>query len=112
MSARDAKEIGAVLAARRGHAASEHGQTYLAARIALRLEDLRTASGLTQRALAERVGTSRPHISRLLSGRYAGLTITTLARLALALDCEIDVVFRPTRRGHAGGAKRGRRRAA
>lgn len=112
MSARDAKEIGAVLAARRRRGTSEHGQTYLAARIALRLEDLRTRSGLTQRELAERVGTSRAHISRLLSGRYAGLTITTLARLAAALDCEIDIVFRPPRHGHAARGPRGRRRAA
>ena len=49
-------------------------------------------SGLTQRALAERVGVTEARISHVLNAE-GNMTIKTLARLAAALDCRLQVRF-------------------
>ena len=48
--------------------------------------DLRTDAGLSQRELAERMGTTQSAISRLEEGGGAKNRIDTLARVATALD--------------------------
>jgi transcriptional regulator with XRE-family HTH domain len=48
--------------------------------------------GLTQQALAEKLGVDRSVINRRVTGR-ANLTLRTLAELAWALGCELDVQF-------------------
>ena len=48
--------------------------------------DLRTEASLTQRELAERMGTTQSVISRLEEGGGAPNRIDTLARVAIALD--------------------------
>ncbi|MCU1455662.1 MAG: DNA-binding protein [Acidimicrobiales bacterium] len=55
--------------------------------------DLRTAAGLTQRALAERIGTTQSVISRLEEGGSAKNRLDTLARVATALDRHLIVSF-------------------
>jgi transcriptional regulator with XRE-family HTH domain len=55
--------------------------------------DLRTAAGLSQRALAERMGTTQSVISRLEEGGGARNRIDTLARVAVALDRHLVVSF-------------------
>lgn len=52
----------------------------------------RTRAGLTQAQLAERMGTSSSAISRLEGGGTVP-TVTTLARLAEALDLQLSVVL-------------------
>lgn len=55
--------------------------------------DLRTEAGLTQRALAERMGTTQSVISRLEEGGGARNRIDTLARVATALGRHLIVSF-------------------
>lgn len=55
--------------------------------------DLRSAAGLSQRALAERMGTTQSVISRLEEGGGAKNRIDTLARVAVALDRHLIVSF-------------------
>lgn len=55
--------------------------------------DLRTKAGLSQRALAERMGTTQSVISRLEEGGGAKNRLDTLARVAVALDRHLVVSF-------------------
>jgi ribosome-binding protein aMBF1 (putative translation factor) len=79
--------------------ARRHAAAYAEARAALLLGqmvyDRRTALGLTQAELAARAGMTQPQLSRLESGGAAP-TIPPLARLAAALDAELDIAFRPS----------------
>jgi ribosome-binding protein aMBF1 (putative translation factor) len=52
----------------------------------------RAAQGLSQKELAERVGTSHSAISRIESGRHR-TSVTTLQRVAEALDLRLVVGF-------------------
>ncbi len=54
---------------------------------------LRTEAGLSQRELAERMGTTQSVISRLEEGGGARNRIDTLARVANALDRHLVVSF-------------------
>ncbi len=55
--------------------------------------DLRTQAGLSQRALAERMGTTQSVISRLEEGGGAKNRLDTLARVATALGRHLVVSF-------------------
>ena len=55
--------------------------------------DLRSEAGLTQRELAERMGTTQSVISRLEEGGGARNRIDTLARVATALNRHLVVSF-------------------
>jgi len=55
--------------------------------------DLRTGAGLSQRELAERMGTTQSVISRLEEGGGARNRLDTLARVATALDRHLVVSF-------------------
>lgn len=91
-------------AAAGGHARWErtgearHAAAYAEARAALLLgqlvHDRRAALGLTQAQLAARAGMTQPQLSRLEAGG-ATPTVPLLARLAEALDAELDIAFRP-----------------
>jgi len=73
-------------------------ETYAAASLALRVGEqiraAREAVGLSQRDLAQRMGTSQAAIARLEAGAV-GATLTTLQRAAVALDRLITVELRP-----------------
>jgi transcriptional regulator with XRE-family HTH domain len=70
-----------------------------------RLRELRIARGLTQPEIAQRVGTSASNISDLERGIKVP-TLTTVARLADALDCNVtdlvNVLDRKSRRTTKG----------
>jgi ribosome-binding protein aMBF1 (putative translation factor) len=55
--------------------------------------DLRTEAGLSQRALATRMGTTQSVISRLEEGGGAKNRLDTLARVAVALNRHLVVSF-------------------
>lgn len=57
------------------------------------IHDLRTGAGLSQRELAERMGTTQSVISRMEEGGGARNRIDTLARVATALDRHLVVSF-------------------
>ncbi len=57
------------------------------------IHDLRTGAGLSQRSLAERMGTTQSVISRLEEGGGARNRLDTLARVATALDRHLILSF-------------------
>ena len=68
------------------------------ANVALAVVALRARHDLTQRALAERVGTPQPVIARLESGRHP-VEIKLLSRIATAVGESWTVTFGPARTG-------------
>lgn len=77
---------------------AEFDATYAATKLALevgeQVRDAREAAGLTQRELASRMGTSQAAIARLEAGGVSA-TLTTLQRVATALNLEVAVLLRP-----------------
>ena len=63
--------------------------------IALQIAATRERAGLSQRELAERVGTTQQQISRLESPNYEGHSLSMLRRVAHALDARIRFSFEP-----------------
>jgi ribosome-binding protein aMBF1 (putative translation factor) len=61
------------------------------ARAAHLICDMRTAGGLTQRALAGRIGTTASVICRLEAADYSGHTLAMLNRTASALGRRIEL---------------------
>lgn len=77
---------------------AEFDEVYDATRLALevgeRVRDAREAAGLTQRELAARMGTSQAAVARLETGG-TGATLTTLQKVASALDLTVSVELSP-----------------
>ena len=65
------------------------------AHIARMIYRFRVKAKLSQRELAEFVGTSTSVISRLEDADYEGHSLTMLRRIAAALDRRLDVRFLP-----------------
>ena len=63
--------------------------------VALRIAALREKAGLSQKELAQRVGTTQQQISRLESTAYEGHSLAMLRRVARALDARVRVVLEP-----------------
>jgi len=59
--------------------------------LAIQLAALRKESGLSQKELAKRVGTSQQQISRLESPSYEGHSLTMIRRVAEALGATVRV---------------------
>jgi len=59
--------------------------------IALKIAALRQESGLSQKELAKRVGTSQQQISRLESSSYEGHSLSMLRRIAEALEATVHI---------------------
>ena len=70
----------------------------LNATIARQIFDLRTKSGLSQRELAARVGTSASAICRLEDADYEGHSLSLLKRIAEALGKRVDIRFLTSKR--------------
>ena len=63
--------------------------------IAQQIYDLRTKAGLTQKQLADLVGTTQSVISRLEDADYNGYSLPTLAKIAIAFHRKVEVSFVP-----------------
>jgi transcriptional regulator with XRE-family HTH domain len=63
--------------------------------VAIKLASLRKASGLSQKELAKRVGTSQQQISRLESPSYEGHSLSMLRRVAEVLGATVQVEIQP-----------------
>ena len=59
-----------------------------------KIRDAREAAGLSQRELAARMGTSQAAVARLEAGGV-GATLTTLQKVAAALDLTVTVDLAP-----------------
>jgi len=57
-----------------------------------RLRKLRLDAGLTQAALAQRLGTTQSAVARLEAGQQR-MSLVALKRAALALGCDVQVVI-------------------
>jgi DNA-binding XRE family transcriptional regulator len=71
------------------------------AAIAAQIYDLRNKAGLTQKQLADLVGTTQSVISRLEDADYRGHTLSLLERIATALHCRVEVRLLPDKVGYA-----------
>ena len=69
----------------------------LNAEIAQEIYALRTKAGLTQKQLAELVGTTDSVISRLEDADYVGHSLKMLHRISAALNHRIEIHFVPLR---------------
>jgi ribosome-binding protein aMBF1 (putative translation factor) len=67
-------------------------------RVAQMIYDARQKSGLTQRQLAELIGTKQQVIARLEDADYEGHSLTMLQRIAVALGRRLEVSLTPVRR--------------
>ena len=61
------------------------------------LTALREAQGLTQKALATKLGTGQSVIARFESIHNSMFSLTSLGKLADALGCELKITLRPRR---------------
>lgn len=68
-----------------------------ALKIGMQIRELRETAGLTQKALAERLGVSQQVIARLESGEADNPTVTTLERIAKATGHRLRFRFERTR---------------
>src|SRR4030043_1503649 len=59
--------------------------------VAIKLASLRKSSGMSQKELAKRVGTSQQQISRLESPSYEGHSLSMLRRVAEVLGATVHV---------------------
>ena len=64
--------------------------------LAKEIIELRKRLNLTQKQLAEKIGTSQPAIARLESGSYANLSLSFLRRVAEALGANAEIHLRET----------------
>ena len=64
-------------------------------RLAEQIAQARRKAGLTQRQLAQRMGTSQPVVSRLERREYAGYTLSSLFNVANALGRSLRVSLDP-----------------
>jgi HTH-type transcriptional regulator/antitoxin HipB len=72
--------------------------------LAHQLKELREAAGLSQAALAKRIGTKPPGIARLESGKFAP-RIGMLRKVAHALGVRLRIQFEASGRSLAAPAK-------
>ena len=63
--------------------------------LAKEIIELRIKHNLTQKQLAELVGTSQPAIARLESGSYRNVSLSFLRRVGKALDAVPEVHLKP-----------------
>jgi len=91
--------------------AEEH---YLKAKLVLRLDRVIKSLGLTQRAAAQRLGTTQPELSKILRGKFSEVSFERLMRFLTALGCQIEIKIAAVNANKAGEViiKDARRRAA
>jgi ribosome-binding protein aMBF1 (putative translation factor) len=68
-------------------------QVEVNAEVARSIHDLRAAAGLTQKELADLVGTTASVICRLEDARYEGHSVAMLRRVASALNRRLEIRF-------------------
>ena len=65
--------------------------------VAQMIHDLRIEAGISQKELAERIGTTQSAISRLEAADYHGRSMSVLIRVAAALGRRLEVRMPPRR---------------
>lgn len=67
--------------------------------IAFQIRDLRQKARLTQKQLAQLVGTKQSNIARIENADYTRYTLTTLEKVAKALKAKLEVKIVPITHG-------------
>ena len=62
--------------------------------LAKQVINLRAKAKLTQKELAEKIGTSQPSIARLESGNYKNLSLSFLRRIGDAFGVQLHIQFK------------------
>lgn len=62
--------------------------------VASQLQHFREAKGLSQSDLAKLLGTGQSRISQMEDPKYGKLSLSSLAKAAVCLDCELVIEFR------------------
>jgi transcriptional regulator with XRE-family HTH domain len=82
------------------------GREFARLQIADQIAKLRMWAGLSQAALADRIGTKQAGVARMERRNYQGYTVATLAKIAAAtgarLEVRLDPPSRPARRRSPG----------
>ena len=65
--------------------------------LSVKIREMRQQAKVSQKELASRIGTTQSVISRIESGNYERLNISTLLKIANALQYRMDVQFTPSR---------------
>jgi ribosome-binding protein aMBF1 (putative translation factor) len=66
----------------------------LNAEVAQLIYDARTEAGLTQKQLAELIGTQQPVIARLEDADYEGHSLSMLQKIARVLDRRVEICLK------------------
>jgi predicted transcriptional regulator len=61
------------------------------AKVAQLIYDTRIKAGLTQKELADLIGTKQPAIARLEDADYEGHSVSMLQKIAYALDQQVEI---------------------
>ena len=72
------------------------------AQAARTIYELRQEAGLSQKQLADMIGTTQSVISRLEDADYDGHSLNMLRRIAKALNCILEVRFTPQEKEGSG----------
>ncbi len=73
------------------------GELQFMSDLGLRIVELREVAGLTQEQLAERIVFTARYVQRMEAGK-ANPYVRLLPTLAVALDCSVADLFKPTKR--------------
>ncbi len=65
------------------------------AEVARTIFELREQAGISQKELADKVGTTQSVISRLEDSDYEGHSLSMLSRIAKALNQQVQVIMQP-----------------
>lgn len=69
--------------------------------IAFQIFDLRKKAGLTQKQLAEIVGTKQSNIARIEDADYTGYTLKTLEKVTKALRARLEIKIVPSSKNNS-----------
>ena len=86
---------------------SSYDQALFDTEVASMIYDLRTKAGLSQRALARKVGTAASVICRLEDADYEGHSLAMLRRIAAALGKRLEIRFVSVTRPKGRKARQG-----
>ncbi len=70
--------------------------------IGSRIYDLRTKAGMTQAALAKKIGTTASAICRLEDADYEGHSLPTLRKIAAVFGMRVELNFVPLKKSKTG----------
>ena len=83
---------------------SDPDERQLRVQLAVRLNDLLQAKGLTQAAAAKRLGIAQPHVSELKNYKLSRFSSERLLRYITLLNRDVEIFIRPRGGADSSGA--------